>query len=98
MDKDRTELVDLSGKFASRAQEMAASWERWFKAASGGKFKLIVFGHFVVLNHPTHLRLNRLEALGYRLMDQNRSNSALPIMNNQHTARQPTHLSYKQES
>ena len=39
MDKDRTELVDLSGKFASRAQEMAASWERWFKASSGGKFK-----------------------------------------------------------
>ena len=39
MDKDRTELVDLSGKFASRAREMAASWEQWFKASSGGKFK-----------------------------------------------------------
>ena len=66
--------------------------------ASGVKFKLIVFGHIVVFNHPTHLRLNRLEALGYRLMDQNRSNSALPIMNNQHTSRQPTNMSYKQES
>ena len=39
MDKDRTELIDLSGKFAGRAQEMAASWEQWFKATSGGTFK-----------------------------------------------------------
>ena len=39
MDKDRTELIDLSGKFYRRAQEMAASWEQWFKATSGGTFK-----------------------------------------------------------
>jgi arylsulfatase len=39
MDKDRTELVDLSGKFPARAKEMAASWEQWFKATSGGAFK-----------------------------------------------------------
>ncbi len=39
MDNDRTELVDLSGKFPARAKEMAASWDQWFKATSGGTFK-----------------------------------------------------------
>ena len=66
--------------------------------ASGVKFKLIVFVHIVVFNHPTHLRLNRLEALDYRLMGQNRSKSVLPIVNNQHASRQPTNMPYKQET
>lgn len=66
--------------------------------ASGVKFKLIVFVHIVVFNHPPHLRLNRLEALDYRLMGQNRSKSVLPIVNNQHALRQPTNMPYKQET
>ena len=39
MDKDRTELVDLSAKFPARAKEMAAAWEQWFKSTSGNTFK-----------------------------------------------------------
>ena len=39
MDKDRTELVDLSARFPARAKEMAAAWEQWFKSTSGNTFK-----------------------------------------------------------